>query len=256
MALGQTEVLEIRTPEGVVFSLPLAGPVARCLAVAIDFALVIGMGMVVSIVLTLASLVSPAWSTGATYIAMFVLKLGYPILCEWLWRGKTVGKLVMRLRVVDERGLGLRFGQVVIRNILRLVDFAPAFYVVGGLSMALTRHCQRLGDLAAGTVVIRTPPLREPRLDQIMAGQFNSFRDHALVEARLRQRATPEEAALALSAVLRRESLEPGERLRVYGQLADHFRTLARFPDEVETALTDEQYVRNVVDSLFRKRGT
>lgn len=256
MTIGKTTTLEIRTPEGVVFSLPLAGPVSRAIAITLDYFVVLGLSWAANTLLLLVAIVSPAWAVALPVLVFFCVQMFYGMGCEWFWRGQTVGKRVMGLRVVDDRGLGLRPGQVVVRNILRAVDSLPLFYLVGGVAMAFSRHCQRLGDLAAGTVVVRTVPAREPRLEGLLAGQYNSFRQHPMVEARLRQKATPEEAGLALSALVRRDDLEPGQRLRVFSEIAGHFRSLAAFPEETTVALTDEQYVRNVVDTLYRKRGT
>lgn len=256
MSLGKTTTLEIRTPEGVVFSLPLAGPVSRAIAITLDYFVVLGLAWACNTLLLLVAIVSPAWALALPVLVFFAVQMFYGMLCEWFWRGQTVGKRVMGIRVVDDRGLGLRPGQVVVRNILRAVDSLPLFYLVGGVAMVFSRHCQRLGDLAAGTVVVRSVPVREPRLEALLAGEYNSFRQHPMVEAQLRQKASPEEAGLALSALLRRNDLEPEQRLRVFSEIASHFRGVASFPEEITVALTDEQYVRNVVDTLFRKRGS
>lgn len=251
-----TTTLDIRTPEGVVFALPLAGPASRAAAVGIDLVVVTMGAWLISMLSQLVAVVSPDWATALPALIFFGAQMGYGMVMEWWWRGQTLGKWVMRLRVVDDRGLTLRPSQVVMRNVLRLVDSLPVFYLVGGVSMALTRHCQRLGDLAAGTVVVRQVRVREPRLDRVLAGQYNSFRQHPLIEARLRQQTTPEVAGLALGALLRRDELEPAARLRVYAGLAGHFRSLAGFPAEATAGLSDEQYLRNVVETVFRKRST
>ena len=77
--------------------------------------------------------------------------------CEWYWRGQTVGKRVLKLRVMDEQALRLEFSQIVVRNLLRFVDFLPGLYLVGGTACVLSRRFQRLGDLAANTIVVRNP---------------------------------------------------------------------------------------------------
>jgi len=251
-----TTALEIRTPEGVVFALPLAGPATRAVALGIDLMVVMAGSWLVAMVSRLVGLISPEWAAALPTLIFFAGQTFYGMGLEWWWRGQTVGKRVMGLRVVDERGLSLRPSQVVVRNILRLADALPIFYLVGGVSMVVTRHCQRLGDLAAGTVVVRPAVVREPRLERVLAEGVNSFRQHPLLEARLRQRTTVELAGVALGALLRREELEPAARLRVYGRLAATFRTLASFPPETTAGLTDEQYVRNAVETIFRKRGT
>ncbi len=248
--------LDIRTPEGVVFSLPLAGPASRGAAVVIDLIAVMMVSWLLSTLSQMVAVVSPALAAALPMLIMFLVQMLYGMVFEGFWRGQTPGKRALGLRVMDDRGLSLRPAQVVVRNILRLVDSLPVFYLLGGISMVLTRHCQRLGDLAAGTVVVRRVKVREPRLDEVLAGEFNSFRQHPMIEARLRQQTSPELAGLALSALLRRDELDPAARLRVYGRLADHFRSLAAFPEETITGLSDEQYLRNVVETVFRKRGS
>ena len=156
---------------------------------------------------------------------------------------------------MDAEGLRLQFHQVVTRNLLRFVDMLPLFYFVGGITALLNRSCQRLGDIAANTIVIRHPRLFEPDLDQLLAGKYNSLREYPHLEARLRQRVSAAEAGLALQALLRRDQLEPQARVELFSDIADHFRCKAEFPAEATDGITDEQYVRNVVDVLYRTRA-
>ncbi|HYR57824.1 MAG TPA: hypothetical protein VEO95_04310, partial [Chthoniobacteraceae bacterium] len=128
-------------------------------------------------------------------------------------------------------------------------------YAIGGAACLLSRRAQRLGDLAANTVVVRLLRHSEPDLDQLLAGKFNSLRQHPHLEARLRQRASPEEARLALQALVRRDELDPAARVQLFAGLAEHFKELVAFPLESVEAMPDEQYVRNVVDILFRPRA-
>jgi hypothetical protein len=82
--------------------------------------------------------------------------------------------------------------------LLRVVDLLPACYLVGGVACLLSRRAQRLGDLAANTIVVRSRQPPAPDLDQLLAGKFNSLRDYPHLAARLVQRVTPPEAYLAL----------------------------------------------------------
>lgn len=248
----RTARLRIRTPEGIVFTLPLAGPVARFLAFLIDLACIWAIGSTVSTVLGSMGILSLDIAAAFMTVAYFVISIGYGIGAEWLWRGQTVGKRVLGLRVLDEQGLRLTFSQIVARNLLRFVDSLPAFYMVGGVAMLASRRGQRLGDFAANTVVVRALPLRQPDLDQLLAKKYNSLREHPVLAARLRQRVTPDEAGLALRALLRRDRLDPPARVELFRDIADHFRSLVEFPGEVTEGMADEQYVRNVVDIVFR----
>ena len=132
------------------------------------------------------------------------------------------------------------------------MDALPVFYLVGGAAVLASRRAQRLGDYAANTVVVRTPPVHEPDLDQVLAGKYNSLRGYSVLAARLRQRVTPEEAALALQSLLRRDRLDPQARVELFRDIAAHFRALMEFPPEATEGIADEQYVRNVVDIVFR----
>jgi uncharacterized RDD family membrane protein YckC len=250
----KTSTLFIRTPEGIIFSQWLAGPVTRFFAWFID-QLCIGAAMtLLGYALRLLEQVNGNFAVACSVLAYFVVSIGYGILLEWSWRGQTVGKRLFRLRVTDVEGMRLQFNQIVVRNLLRFVDALPAFYFVGGITCWLNPKCQRLGDLAANTIVIRNPRVAEPDLDQLLAGKFNSLRQFPHLAARLRQRVSPAEADVALQALLRREEFEPAARVELFGELAAHFRSKVEFPPEATDGVAEEQYLRNVVDVLYRTR--
>jgi hypothetical protein len=118
----------------------------------------------------------------------------------------------------------------------------------------LSPKAQRLGDLAANTVVIRLPRFSHPDLDKLLPDKFNSLRQHPHLAARLRQRVTPAEAGIALQAIVRREEFEPGARVQLFADLARHLKAKVEFPSEATEGIADEQYVRNVVDILYRTK--
>jgi uncharacterized RDD family membrane protein YckC len=251
---SRVSTLVIRTPEGIAFSLPLACPVTRSVAWLIDAACMAALIILIRSVLGLFSIISADLGAALGVLAIFAVQIGYGMACEWFWRGQTVGKRVMRLRVMDARGLRLQFSQVALRNLLRILDSLPLFYLVGGVASMLSPRAQRLGDLVANTIVVRISRMPEPDLDQLLSGKFNSLREYPHLEARLRQRVSPEEARLALQSLLRRDQLELQARLDLFEPLAAHLRSLVVFPPEACEGITAEQYVRNVVDILFRPR--
>jgi hypothetical protein len=204
--------------------------------------------------LHILSIISVDFTQAMIGIFNFVIPIGYGIVTEWRWRGQTIGKRLFHLRVMDESGLRLQFSQVVMRNLFRLVDCLPLCYLVGGIACLISRRAQRLGDFAASTVVVRVQATTEPDLNQILAGKFNSFRNYPHLQARLRQRVNPAEAALALQAIIRRDAFDPQARVKLFEELADHFRSVIEFPQEATDGLSDEQYVRNVLDSLYSIR--
>jgi uncharacterized RDD family membrane protein YckC len=251
----RTTTLQIRTPEGIVFAQQLAGPVTRFLAWAVDLMCIALLVTAVSYFLLLLQLISASFAGALSALGYFAISIGYGIVCEWFWRGQTVGKKLLRLRVVDAEGLRLQFNQIVTRNLLRFVDSLPGTYLVGGLVCWFNAKCQRLGDLAANTIVIRIPRVAEPDLDQLLAGKFNSLRQHPHLAARLRQNVSPAEAAVALQALVRRDELDPVARVELFSDLAAHFRARVEFPAEATDGIADEQQVRNVVDVLYRTRA-
>lgn len=248
----KTTTLQIKTPEGIVFSQTLASPIIRFIAYVIDFMCIGVLLTVIQIVMGLLSLLAADVAGAIGILLFFAISIGYSIVTEWIWRGQTVGKRVLRLRVVDAEGMRLGMNQIIIRNLLRMVDLLPAFYVVGGLAALFTTKAQRLGDLAANTVVIRIPRISQPDLEQLLPDKFNSLRSHPHLEARLRQRVTPAEASVALQALMRRDQFDPAARVQLFSELAAHFKAKVEFPAEATDGIADEQYVRNIVDVLYR----
>src|SRR5260370_22134810 len=145
---------------------------------------------------------------------------------ELTLRGQTLCQRVMNLRVVDADGLRLRFSQIVVRNLLRTIDLMPGLYPVEGLALLLSPRLQRLGDIAANTIVIRTNTETIPDLEPILGGSYNSLRSHPHLAARLRQVVQPEEARIALDAIFRRDDLKPDARIDLFSVLAAYFRSL------------------------------
>jgi len=252
MRRSKTSTLLVQTPEGIVFSLMLAGPVTRFLAWAMDMVCIGALSGAVGSALGLLGLLSADFARGMIVLVGFVIQIGYGIVMERFWLGQTLGKRLLRLRVMDAQGLHLQFNQIVIRNLLRFVDMLPAFYLVGGIACLASRRAQRLGDFAANTIVVRNPKIQEPDLDQLLAGKFNSLREYPHLAARLHQRVSAGEARVALRALIRRDELDARARVELFGEIAAHLRSLVEFPPETTEGITDEQYVRNVVDILFR----
>jgi uncharacterized RDD family membrane protein YckC len=251
---SKLNVLVIRTPEGIAFPLLLAGPITRFLAWLLDVACISSATIAFSMFFSLIGLITGDIANAFRIVFYFVLSIGYPIFTEWRWRGQTIGKRLLRLRVMDVQGLRLQFSQVMLRNLLRFIDSLPVFYTVGGIVCFFNKRSQRLGDLAANTIVVRDQRLSEPDLGQVMGGKYNSFREYPHLAARLRQRVSVEEAGIGLQAILRRDRLQPVARIELFGQIAAHMKQIVEFPDEAVEGLTDEQYVRNVVDLLFETR--
>lgn len=246
-------VLQLQTAEGHRLRLPLAGPMTRFIAWSIDLIATLAINAVLFGFLATFSLLSPDFSTALRIVLAFAVYLGYGIVLEWAWRGQTIGKHLMGIRVLDANGLRLTVGQVVMRNIMRLVDALPALYAVGGVAVVLSPKRQRLGDLVANTIVVRRRETTPPDFAALMPDKYNSFRDHPHLEARLRQHLQPEAVALVVQALLRRSELEPKDRVAFYADLVAWLQQQVPFPDAAVHGITDEQYLRNVLDSLYRR---
>jgi uncharacterized RDD family membrane protein YckC len=255
MNAGRTHLHQVRTPEGVAFSFRLASPVLRLGALLVDFAVVVAVWSAVGVIIALLGLVSADLARAVNVVGFFLFSQGYRIGCEWRWRGQTLGKKLLRLRVVDTRGLRLTFAQVVLRNLLRFVDALPAAYGIGGIVALLSPRAQRLGDLAAGTLVVWEPPEPLPDFAALSSDKYNSLRAHPPVVARLRQAAGPAEARAAWQALARRDRLDELARVALFAGLAAHFKSLTPIPADAADGVSDEQFVRNVVDVLFLTRA-
>src|ERR1700676_73734 len=121
MSPARTSSLVIETPEGVSFSMLLAGPVTRFLAWIVDLIAILVLNDIARRGLAVAGIVGQDVAEAAGVLGYFIISSGYAIGFEWLWRGQTPGKRVLRLRVMDAQGLRLEFSQIVIRNLLRAV---------------------------------------------------------------------------------------------------------------------------------------
>ncbi|HUB68694.1 MAG TPA: RDD family protein [Candidatus Methylacidiphilales bacterium] len=250
------KAMQIQTPEGVVFNLAMAGLFTRFLAWSVDGAAIAAASIAIGIVTQIFALISSDFASALYIVSYSAISVGYGIFTEWRWRGQSLGKRILRIRVLDASGLKLQLSQIVVRNLLRPVDLLPIGYMLGGLIAFFTRSGQRLGDLAANTVVVVIPENFVLDVRQIQESKYNSFRDYPHLEARLRQRVKPAEAALALDAVLRRDEITPEARLELFRQIAAHFRSLVPFEEKMDEMITDEQFVRNAVASIYRQSGT
>jgi len=250
MSAALQQSLDIETPEGVVFSYELATPVARSLAWAVDVAAIwTAMYFIDKLAAGLRPL-NRDWEDAAIALLYFAAQVGYGIVLEWRWRGQTIGKRLFKLRVIDAQGLRLQLSQIVIRNLLRLIDALPLLYLVGGTASLFGAKYQRLGDLAANTVVARERIWTEPDVEQLAPAKYNSLLAHPHLAARLRSKAGPDAVAIAVRAVTQRDGYEPLARVELFRELAAYFRSLTPFPDAAVEGLTDEQYVRSVLRAI------
>jgi uncharacterized RDD family membrane protein YckC len=161
-----SDQISIDTPELVGIELPLAGIGSRFIALLVDY-LIWGAGMVVVFIAAIVLLpalrtfsrISAQWAEAIVIFIFFLLNWGYFTMFEAFWNGRTPGKRVAKIRVIQRSGRSIGMVESMARNLVRYVDQLPFFYAVGVIAMFVTKQHQRLGDLAAGTLVVRD---REP----------------------------------------------------------------------------------------------
>ena len=151
--------LSIETPEQIKISYSVAGIGSRFYAALIDLALLIpvlavGYYVIIRAILDLDESFGN-WLAALAGIATFVLQWGYYMVFEIATNGQSPGKRALGLRVIKAQGYPISFSDSAIRNIVRIVDMLPFAYGAGLLTMLLNKNWQRLGDLAAGTLVVK-----------------------------------------------------------------------------------------------------
>jgi uncharacterized RDD family membrane protein YckC len=150
--------VEIETPEHIRFRHQVAGPATRGLAYLIDLVIRAVVVFVLGLVASIAGLTAGASlenaSSGIILLVLFVVEWAYYVFFETIWSGRTPGKRALSLRVVNAGGHPLGFYDSVLRNLVRAADFLPFAYAIGLVVMGRDAGFRRLGDLAAGTIVI------------------------------------------------------------------------------------------------------
>jgi uncharacterized RDD family membrane protein YckC len=179
LAIANEEVLIIETPERVPLHFALASIGNRFLACAIDHGLQIFTMIIVTIAFYLIAdfvdlggslTAAPKWVIAILILIIFLIWTSYFIFFEWLWNGQTPGKRWLKLRVIREDGRPITFWEASVRNLLRIFDIMPfPFYSIGLICVFISNRDQRVGDLVAGSVVVREREAEAPTFDQVFA---------------------------------------------------------------------------------------
>jgi len=177
--LATEDILVIETPERVPLHFALASIGNRFIACAIDHAIqALALGLIGLTALILTSFPSierviegaPKWVVAVMILVLFLVLAGYFAFFEWAWSGQTPGKRWLKLRVLREDGRPITFWEAAVRNLLRTLDMMPApFYSIGLISVFSTTRDQRVGDMVAGTVVVREREAEAPEFSQVFA---------------------------------------------------------------------------------------
>ncbi len=188
------ETLIIETPERVPLHFALASIGNRFLAVAIDhFIQYLAIVLISLAVLSFAGMTGnlfgegflqdmPKWTVAILIIIIFALFTGYFIFFEWLWNGQTPGKRLMKLRVIREDGRPITLWEALARNLLRIFDAVPGFvlpvYSIGLITVFMNRRDQRIGDMFAGTVVVRERTDDAPTFAETFSNRISDLAFH------------------------------------------------------------------------------
>jgi len=236
--------VEVRTPESIAFSYELAGLGSRFLALVVDQAIQFAtLGAIFTGIVLAASRfpkhlarVAPvaAEKLGESLAIAFIIAVafavlfGYFILSEAVWNGQTPGKRLLGLRVVRDGGYPIDFGASLIRNLIRVGEALVGYYILAAISALISPENKRLGDLAAGTIVVRDARLAAPR-PLAARDKEATYASTAYVAG--------EERALIKRFLERRDTLAPDRRKALAAHLAARVR--GRMPPDL-AGLEDE----------------
>jgi uncharacterized RDD family membrane protein YckC len=227
--------LTIETPEQTAIDFAVAGIGSRFIALALDTLVQIAIGLVVGIggafiIRGLAAVwtIVPLWGAAILLLFYFLLYFGYFALFEIIWNGQTPGKRWTKIRVIKDSGRPLTPVESIGRNLMRIVDWMPGFYAIGIVTALLTKENKRLGDLVAGSLVVRETSFSDIRpawhAPQTPAGPILAPLGSIQLSA--------DECALIESFLNRRFDLEPNVRYRVAEDIVRRLRPKLTLPSE------------------------
>ncbi len=226
----------IVTPEAVPLDVDVAGLGSRMIALIVDLLIQVALLVLVSLAFSAAD----GHGTGiviAYLIVGFTIVWGYFPLFEGLWNGRTPGKRAESLRVVRADGRPVTFAAVLVRNLVRFVDAIPGTYAVGAVAVLLTRRSQRLGDLAAGTIVIRERKSPPPAPLDLAPLSTSAEAGRGVDPAKLGE----PDYALIRSFLQRRSALDQAARAHLASQVAGAIRARVGLP--VRPDVEDERFL-------------
>lgn len=235
-----SEKLTIDTPEHIALEFPLASAGSRFLSIAIDtliqFASLLVLGLGATLLFTILSPASSTWVMAVLILLGFLLYYGYFAAFEALWNGQTPGKRAIRLRVISTSGRPITVYDSLLRNLVRIVDQIPGFYAIGLLSLFFTERNQRLGDLAADTVVVAERP--------IARGDVAPLASKPTVARRGAARLSAEDLVMIERFLSRRNDVPDRVRATTAKAIADRVRRQLNVPADDRTA--DETLLEEV----------
>ncbi len=239
----------LETPEQIEVDFELAGIGSRFCAMIIDMLLMSLIGLVLILTLAITGLSDDwnlyedssngwvSWAQAAVLLLLMAIFFSYHLFFEMIWRGQTPGKHSLKLRVIKDDGTPITAMDSVIRNLVRYVDILPGFYGVGGAVAFFSPMERRLGDLAAGTIVVKEGELDYRAQTERGKPMILEERDCANTDL------TPDERRIIMNFLDRREQLLPEPRAELAEKLALplHKKYGGAYPDA-------ELYLQALVD--------
>jgi uncharacterized RDD family membrane protein YckC len=230
-AVAYGDKLTIETPEQTSLEFQIAGIGSRFLAMALDtviqaaLALILFFGwmLLVFVIPWTKYALSEMWIVAIGIFLAFAFYVGYFAFFEAIWNGQTLGKRVVRIRVIKESGRPITPSESVARNLMRIVDQLPVFYGIGMASVVLSRQNKRLGDFVAGTIVVHERTLQDVKPHWEAAKNSTALKYGS-------ERLTPEDFALVESFLNRRYALAPDVRYRMADQIANRIKGKLSIP--------------------------
>ncbi|MEW5800694.1 MAG: RDD family protein [bacterium] len=240
----------ITTPENVDFSFLIAGYGSRLLSWIIDLLFIATLILAVSYLANVLIPIGQGVSSALALAAFFLINWGYFVFWEWKTGGQSPGKKLFHLRVIQNNGSKITLFQSMIRNLLRIIDSMPVFYLVAFVSSFLSPQLQRLGDLAAGTLVIKEEKRPRPEVILPESQRYNSFLDDPYLAGKIRSQINLEERETLITICLRREELSIPVRLQLFSDLAGYCEK--RLKIDRPPSLSPEKYILNITAILVR----
>jgi uncharacterized RDD family membrane protein YckC len=256
----------VLTPESVEFVYELGGLGSRMLAALVDHIIILGLLLAVWLVgffTACAAFILVGPIVGLALLGTFLTYFGYFAWFEWRWNGQTPGKRLLDLRVIDDRGMSIDLFQALVRNLLRVVDMMPpllgldfvavGLYGLGGIAAFISPTNKRLGDWAAGTLVVRTRKHVLPAEIIAPNEKYNTLQQDASLRARIRSRLGLQERETLLQLCLRRNQLEIEARQSLFAEAASFLER--RLETTREPFLSEEKFVQNIAAVALEERS-
>lgn len=236
----------VLTPEYVQFNFVLAGLYSRFLAWLLDGLIVLVASMLLMVGISLVMVAFPGFASALAIVVYFLVDWGYAITLETAWSGQTIGKRALGLRVIQESGVRIGFYQAVLRNLARPFDRLPFLYLVGGTAALFSRSHQRLGDMLAGTIVVRDRKLALPSSLSQPEGETTLLSDPQFIARALKLPGDDQE--VIFNAAIRREELGMEARLKLFAAISERLQNEYTFykPEH----LSDEKLVLLVAAAI------